>query len=338
MTEPIRIGIIGCGKIATVDHVPGYQSIKGVRIVSLLDVKERQVEALRKARDLNAKGYMDPEAFLASGLDAVSICTPNNLHCRQTIAALKAGLHVLCEKPMAASAADATRMIETARKAGRILQINQTFHYLPEYIKIVGLVARGAIGRPIHVRCIRSGGTTPDKGWSPGARWFVSKASDGGVILDIGVHMAEMMQWVGGDVAEIAACVDTRTPDIDVPDNASALMRFKNGATGVLELSWTTPVGAGHLEIYGTRGTLRVGFSAEHPIELIQPGPKGKPDRVSHPSPAGRVKHSQQRFIDAILGRSPSPTPGELGRRAVALCEAIARAGETGKFVAVKQF
>ena len=338
MSSPVRVGIIGCGKIATVEHAPRFNAIKGARLVSLLDVKPNAIAAIRKACNLDAEGYTDPNAFFASGLDAVVVCTPNNLHCSQTISALEAGLHVLCEKPMAPSAAMAAKMIVAAQKATRVLQINQTFHYLPTFVKIAGLVARGAIGHVLHVRCIRAGGTSPDQGWSPGAKWYVSKASNGGVILDIGVHMAEMMQWIAGDIAGVSACVDTRTKRIDVPDNAAVLMRFKNGATGTLHLSWTTPVGAGCLEIYGEKGTIRQDFSAKHPFELIQTGAKGKPDKISYPAPPANVKHSQQRFIDAIRGKSATPTPGEVGRKAVALCDAIAQAGSTGTFVAVKQF
>ncbi|HEO71179.1 MAG TPA: Gfo/Idh/MocA family oxidoreductase, partial [Candidatus Hydrogenedentes bacterium] len=126
MANHIRVGIIGCGKIAHVDHVPGYLLAKGAKVVSLFDVKPKQVEALRQAFHLDAESYQDFDAFLGSGIDAVSICTPNYLHYPQVMAALKAGLHVLCEKPMAATTAEASRMVHAARKAGNVLQINQT--------------------------------------------------------------------------------------------------------------------------------------------------------------------------------------------------------------------
>lgn len=338
MGRELRVGIIGCGKIAHVDHVPGFKSVKGVRIVSLLDIKRSQMDALREAHALDAEAYTDMKAFLASGLDAVTVCTPNNLHYPQTMAALKAGLHVLCEKPMAATTPETTRMIGAAKKARRVLHINHTFHFIDVYTTVADLMRRGAIGDPIHIRCIRAGGSTPDKGWSPGAKWFVSKKSQGGLILDIGVHMAEVMKWFVGDVAEVAARVSTRTPGIDVPDNVTALMRFRNGATGVLELSWTLPTGAGFLEIYGTKGALRLGFSAQHPIELITPAKGKRPAATSYPRVKSGVKRSQQCFVDAILGKAPSPTPGELGRHAIALCEAIAASGVSGRFVKVKQF
>ncbi|HEO71810.1 MAG TPA: Gfo/Idh/MocA family oxidoreductase, partial [Candidatus Hydrogenedentes bacterium] len=179
---------------------------------------------------------------------------------------------------------------------------------------------------------------SPDKGWSPGAKWFVSKAAQGGLVLDLGVHMADLLRWIAGDVAEIAAYVDTRAKRIDVPDNFSALLRFESGATGVLELSWTIPCGGMLIEVYGTKGTLRHGFAGDRPLELIQPaGNEGRP-RVSYPKPRSKAKNSQQCFLEAIRGKMASPTPGELGRDAVALCEAIAKSGETGRFVKVRRF
>ncbi|MBN2308478.1 MAG: Gfo/Idh/MocA family oxidoreductase [Candidatus Hydrogenedentes bacterium] len=335
MPKQIRVGIIGCGRIADVTHVPGYKSAKGVKIVSLMDIKKSQIAKLKELQGLDdVAEFTNLDKFLASGLDAVSICTPNSLHYGQTLAALKAGMHVMCEKPMAATLPETTRMIAAAKKAGKVLQINQSLHYLPLYQKIAELVAEGEIGTPMHVRCIRTGATTPDKGWSPGARWFVQKKFQGGLILDIGVHMADLMKWVVGEVDEVAAYVDTRTPRIDVPDNVCATMRFKNGATGVLELSWSTPCGASTFEVYGTKGTLRQGSSAARPLELSKAGA----NRVLYPKLRARVKNSHQCFADAIRGKGASPTPGELGRDAIALCDAIAKSGESGKFVKVAKF
>jgi predicted dehydrogenase len=334
MPKQLRVGIIGCGKIADVTHVPGYLSTKGVKIVSLLDIVGAKAKSLRDKFKLDADCYTKFDRFMESGLDAVSICTPNYLHYPQTMATLKAGLHVLCEKPMAATLPETTRMIAAAKKAGKVLQINQTLRYLDLYVTIADLVAKGTIGKPIHVRCIRAGGSTPDKGWSPGAKWFVQKKAQGGLILDIGVHMADLMKWVAGDITDVAAYVDTRTRTIDVPDNVSALMRFANGATGVLELSWTMPCGQGLFEVYGTKGTLRQGFSPDADIEIIRPNSK----RIARPKLKKNVKNSHQMFAAAIRGKSPSPTPGELGRDAIALCDAIAKSGASGRFVKVKHF
>jgi UDP-N-acetylglucosamine 3-dehydrogenase len=331
----IRVGILGCGKIAHIDHVPGYLRCKGAKVTALMDIKPSQMKALDKAFGLDAPHFTDLDAFLRSGLDAISICTPNYLHYPQTMKALKAGLNVLCEKPMAASFAEASRMVTASQRAGKVLQINQSLRYVALYQKIAETVAKGAIGEVIHIRCIRSGGCTPDVGWSPGATWFVSKKAQGGLILDIGVHMADLMRWITGEVSQVAAQVDTRKKGIDVPDNVTALMQFENGASGTLELSWTTPVGGNMLEVYGAKGTIRHTGGLGDPIELMKVDAKGQVT-TTHPKPKAKVKHSQACFLDAILGKAPSPTPGDLGRDAVAMCEAIGKSGATGRFVKVK--
>lgn len=336
MPKPVRVGIVGCGKIAEMDHVPGLKGAKGAKITALLDADPARMQALSKMFDLDAQMFTDWDAFVDSGIDAAVICTPNFLHVPQTVAALKAGLHVLCEKPMAPNTAAATKAVEAAKRAGKVLQINQTLRYWPLCQTIAKIVQEGQIGEPIHIRSFRCMPARPDVAWSPGASWFVSKAAHGGLVLDIGVHMADLMQWVGGPITEVGAHVDTRTAGIDVPDNVTALMRFANGATGVLTLSWTMPCGGNIFEVYGTEGTLRQGHSPEHPIELSRPGARG--NKVTYPKVPKNARNSQEAFIDAILGKASSPTPGELGRDAVALCEAVAKSGETGKFVKVKRF
>lgn len=338
MAGKISIGVIGCGKIAHVDHVPNLLNVKGVAITALYDVVNKKMALLDDAFGLGARRHDSLDALLEQKPDAVVVCTPNSLHYPQTMAALKAGCHVLCEKPMAATSPECSRMIAAAKRAGKVLHINQTLHYWPAYVTFAKLVADGAVGAVQHVRCLRFHGSSPDVGWSPGAKWFVSKAYAGGIVLDIGVHMADVLKWVAGPVAEISAFNDTRDKKIDVLDNARALLRFESGATGVLELSWTTPVGGGLLEVYGTKGTMRMGFAPDGQTELMTLSGKSPTPKVKYPKPLKNVPTSQQAFVNALQGKAASPTPGELGRDAVALCEAVMKSGATGRIVKVKRF
>ncbi|MDA1044703.1 MAG: Gfo/Idh/MocA family oxidoreductase [Verrucomicrobia bacterium] len=328
MSKDLRIGIVGCGKISTVEHGPALSRLPGVRLVAFCDLVESKRQHFRDTFAPDAALFDNFEDFLNAELDAVVIATPNYLHCPMALAALKTRRHVLCEKPMAGILADAKRIVSAARKARRIVHVNQSFHYLPTYATVADLVQKGRIGKPLHVRCIRAGGATPDVAWSPGATWFMSKEAQGGLIFDIGVHMADLMQWCAGPIDSITSILETRTENVDVPDHAVALFRFANGATGVLELSWTMPFGADLFEIYGTLGRIRIGFT-EKPIELItkENGAQTK----SYPENLSGIPSSHQSFVDAILGKHPTHTPAELGRDAVALCEAISKSGETGK-------
>ena len=338
MVDVIRVGIVGCGRIAEADHIPGYLEAGGYEITALCDMRpDRMAEVQAEFPELKDAACFEREVDLfSSGLvDAVSICTRNDCHYPQTLAACRSGLHVLCEKPMAGTLEQTTEMIEAARQAKVVLQINQSLRYSGQYQAVVNLVKAGAIGEPFHIRCIRAGNGTPNVGWSPGADWFVQKAHEGGLLVDIGIHMADLMRLIMGDADKVAGLVDTRLPDIDVPDNVNALFRYQNGGTGILELSWTLPGGAGFLEVYGTEGRIRMGFSEEG-IELWKDGEEEE-EATTYPEAAPQPS-SQEVFRDAILGKGVSLTPGEYGRRALALCLAIQESSETGAFVPVKHF
>lgn len=324
----LRVGIVGCGKIARVAHVPGFKGVPDVAIAALVDANAACAEQLRDDAAPAARVFTDYDAFLGSGLHAVSICTPNHLHASMAIKALQRGLHVLCEKPIAGTLADADAMIAAAGKAGRVLQINQTLRYLPLYATMAKLVREGAIGAPQHVRCIRAAAAPPNVGWSPGADWFVSRNAQGGLLLDIGIHMVDAIRWVAGDVITAFGDLQTRTPGIDVPDNVRALMRHAGGCTSSLEMSWTFPGGVSAFEVYGTTGKLTTAPGRQD-LELTTYD-NGKPV-VSAPPILSSVPDSYACFARAIRGEAPSPTPGELGRDALAICLAIAESSETGR-------
>lgn len=337
MTPIIRVGIIGCGRIARESHLPRFLALPGVKVAALYNRHRGKAEACRRDLAPDAATFSDLDRFFATGLDAVSICTPTALHYEQTMAALAQGCHVLCEKPMALDTTRAGRMVTAARKAGRILQINQSLRYHPVYIGVAALIAKGRVGQPLHIRCIRATAGNPSTpgGWAPGSTWFLSKKYGGGVLLDIGVHMADLLQWYGGRVVEVAGDVGVRTPGVTAPERAVAVFRFAGGATGVLELHWNMRSNANLLEIYGTEGALRLGYNPPW-IEWTPPaGRPGKTRRIA-PKPRERVPDSFACFLRAVRGRAPSPTPGELGYDALALCEAVERASRSGRFVKVK--
>jgi len=332
---PVRLGIAGCGRIAEVAHLLGLSRIKGVRIVALMDTDPAKVRRLRELAP-GARVFTDYDAFLDDGLDAVSICTPNHLHSPMAVKALHRGLHVLCEKPIAGTLEEASGMIAAAHDAGRILHINHSLRYHPHYATVAQLVHQGAIGTVQHVRCIRAGGSLPNESWSPGADWFVSRAAQGGLLLDIGIHMVDLMRWIAGEVRQVAGSLHRRSARIEVPDNVCALLQFEAGCTGSLELSWTFPVGAGLLEVYGSAGRIRLGAAdapQQTPVELVTL--RHGEETTTYPPLVTRIPDSYECFIRAVTGRSPSPTPGELGRDALAICLAIERSHQSGRFAEV---
>jgi predicted dehydrogenase len=323
MAKKVKVGIIGCGKIAQALHVPALLNLKGKAVVSgLYDPNQRKAKRLNKDHGLEAVVYRSLGDLLASDIDAVIVSSPNTTHFPISMQALESGMHLLVEKPMAVSLAEAKTMIREAGKRKRVLQVNQTLRFTPAYCKIKELIDAGTIGEVMHCRCLRAHAESPDKGWSKGAKWFVQKKFRGGLVMDIAVHMADFLAWCSGPVKTVYARNVTRAKGIDVPDNVTALLEFANGSDGVLELSWTTPVGGGYLEFYGTKGTLRMGFQGEV-IELLLPGKKS---RIVKPR---KVKNSHQCFIEAINGVAPSPVSGQVGLSALAICLAMETSGQS---------
>ncbi len=332
--ETIRIGIVGCGNIAK-GHAKAYHKIRGVRLRAFCDTRPENAEALRDEFAPKAEVFTDLDEMLRSGIDAVSICTPNALHYTQTMKALKAGAHVMCEKPIAGTTAEATKMIRAAEEAGRVLHVNQTMRYHGAYRQLHRLSRKDRLGEILHIRCLRGMAVDPDKQKAQGRGWFHSREHHGGIVLDLGVHMADVMTWIGGPVSRVAAFTDTRHEGTNATDHASALFRFETGATGVLELSWDMPVGGTILEIYGAGGRVRMDIAAKQ-IAHTRLTSRGESTRRYELKPSRR--DSFRAFIDAVRGVAPTDTPGELGRYALALCEAIEKSGETGRFVNVKTF
>ncbi|MCK5845312.1 MAG: Gfo/Idh/MocA family oxidoreductase, partial [Victivallales bacterium] len=292
-----------------------------VLTTALFDLSKPAAAALRKEFAPGALICDSVEDLLASEVDAVVISTPNHTHCELTLQALRAGKHVLVERPRASSLAEAGRMIAAAKRRGVVLQVNQTLRFTSAYIAIKDAMEKGKIGEPLHIRCIRAAASTPNKGWSPGADWFMSKESRGGIIMDIGVHMADALRWYFGTVSKLRSINQTKSKDYNVPDNSTTLFEFANGATGILELSWTTPTGAALLEVYGTKGCIRMGFGSAGP-EISKSGGGFKALKVP------KTRDSHKCFVDAILKDVPTPVPGEVGRGALACCVAMEQSSE----------
>ena len=326
MHKKVKIGFIGCGKITQVRHAPCFLKMaKKAKITGLYDLNPKTAQKLNKDLSLKASIYSSSRDLLASGIQGVVISTPNISHYSLSMQALKAGIHVLVEKPMAVNLKQADMMIETAHKKKLVLQVNQSFRFNPVHNKIKTLIDSGEIGEIVHVRCLRAGGNTPDKGWAPGSTWFVQKKFRGGLIMDLGVHMADLLGWLVGKAKSVYSINSIRIHSNNVPDNVTAILEFANRVTGVLELSWTIPCGGILLEIYGSKGAIRVGFNEKNKLELASKNKIYKAVKV------GKGKSYQSWFVDSINGVKGNPSLGEVGRHALAYCMAIEKSGRTGK-------
>jgi len=330
----LKVGIVGCGKIANCNHIPGYKSCKNVEIVALCDiVPEKMTKTIEDNKLENVTCFNSLDELLAAKMvDAVSICTPNDCHYPQTITCLKAGLNVLCDKPMAFNTDQCATMLKTAKEVGKVLHINHSWHYMGISNKMRKMIAEGKIGEFRSATCVFNCCNPPHIAWSPGADWFVQAKHEGSIIQDIAVHLGEMLQWIPStQVTEVASMTNTFFPGIDVVDNFAAIFRYENKATANLDLSWTAPADYFFMEFKGSEGAI---YLRNWAISYRKRG--AKKERAIK---ATDFKcNSQQNFIATILGKGEQLTSGVIGREAIAICNAITESGKTGNFAKVKKF
>ncbi len=272
------IGIIGCGKIAQVRHLPEYAAHPEAKIAGLYDIN--QARAAQLAETYGAAAYATVEELLANPeIDAVSICAANFAHAELTIQALEAGKHVLCEKPMAVTLAECEAMVAAAEKAGKFLMIGQNQRLAKAHAKARELVASGAIGRVLTFRTIFGHGGPETWSVDPGKNtWFFDKTKAAmGAMADLGIHKTDMIQYVlGTKVAKTQAVLttlDKRGADgalIGVDDNAICIYQMENGAIGTMTASWTYYAAEDNTTvIYGTKGELRLYDDPKYSVQQI---------------------------------------------------------------------
>lgn len=271
----IRIGIIGCGKIAQVRHIPEYAENPDAELVAFFSPNRTRAE--EQAAKYGGKVYDTAEALLADqSIDAVSICAANYAHAELTIKALEAGKHVLCEKPMATNLADCEAMVACAKKNGKFLMVGHNQRLAKAHSTAKQLIDEGLIGTIISFRTAFGHGGPETWSISPGKDvWFFDKKRAAmGVMADLGVHKTDLIQYLTGQrvIRTTARLVtlDKRGEDgqlIGVDDNAVCIYELSGGVFGTMTASWTY-YGAedNSTVLYGTKGIMRIYDDPAHSI------------------------------------------------------------------------
>ena len=269
----VNIGIIGCGKIAQVRHLPEYATNPNARLVGYYD-KNRE-RAVQMAEKYGGKVYgsyyemlNDPE------IDAVSVCVENRNHAEITNAALYSGKHVLVEKPMAVTLAECESMVAAAELNGKHLMVGHNMRFDPVHRRAKELLEAGVIGDIITFRTTI--GNAGPEGWSPDRdAWFFDKDKAAmGALSDLGIHKLDLLQYLTGQtVIETTAKVMTLNKRDDnghligVDDNALCILRMNGGAVGTMAASWTVyGKECNSTCIYGTKGIMLIYSDPGAPI------------------------------------------------------------------------
>lgn len=273
----VRIGVIGCGKIAQVRHIPEYEANPDARVVALFDANAERARALAAEHGCRACATLE-ELLAAGDVDAVSVCTSNATHAQAAIAALRAGKDVLCEKPMAVTIEECEAMVAAARETGRTLMIDQNQRLAKAHVRAKELLDAGRIGRVLTFRTTFGHGGPETWSVDPGTgSWFFDpKRAAMGAMADLGVHKTDLVQWLIGQTVVSATArvttLDKRDPAgnlVGVDDNALVIYEMSGGAVGTMTASWTYYGPEDNSTVlYGTEGVMRVYDDPAHSIVI----------------------------------------------------------------------
>jgi predicted dehydrogenase len=346
----LRVGVIGTGTIAFSAHLPAIRKLRDtLELVAVADVRVENAE--RAAREFGAEAhYGDYHDLLARGdLDFVDICTPEFLHAEQTEAAAAAGLHVVCEKPMASSVTEADRMIRACEAAGVHLLVAHSRRFTGRYREVRAAIDRGEIGDVRYVRenerrprAMYSGLGLGTGYWTPqeGRPWLTMARYSRGAALTNAVHETDLARWfTGQEPASIYAEARITETGAEVPDMLTYTITFTNGAIGAAEIVNQLPPGYPYfhmLEVAGTGGIIRATDPRQSPLTIADE--RGLRQPVNFPT----LLHVDQAYVEELAAfartiRHGEPlliTPRE-ARGAVELSVAAVLSSERGAPVAL---
>lgn len=346
----LRIGIVGCGKIAG-NHARALQQVPGVEVVGCSDLDLERSQQFAKAHGI-ANTVRTVDELIALGLDACTVCTPHPVHEEVVLAAAAAGIHVLCEKPIAVDVEAADRMIEAADRAGITFGVLFQRRFWPAARRIKAAIDDGTLGVPTlgqaSVILHRPSEYYSADAWR--GRW---DTDGGGVLMTQAVHQIDMLQWFMGEATQVSGFIRTHThgDHIETEDSASAVVAFASGGTATI----TATTGANHN--LGNRVTVIGGTGAIASVLEFPEGREGVneiwtvPGELTLGTPYSPDVHANldvtdvnagltdfhtlqvQDFADAILtGRAPAVT-GRDARASLAIVVGIYESSRTGRVV-----
>jgi predicted dehydrogenase len=341
--QPIGFALVGAGMVARY-HANAIAQTPGARLVAVC-----RADAARAAETEAQFGVPYETSYHAllarPDVDVVCVCTPSGLHAEQTVAAARAGKHVLVEKPLALTLAEADTMIRACRQADVLLGVALQRRTDPTFAAAQTAISAGALGRlvlgSVTVPYFRTQDYYESAAWR--GTW---KLDGGGALMNQGIHLLDLLLWYLGDVADVQAQMTTLAHTIEVEDCLSATLRFKNGTLGSVVATTAAAPGYPHrVEVYGTRGGMQLEGeqitrweSESMPrVDGMHVSAPGKVTAGAGSSPGGVGQEGHRRliadFVAAIRDKRQPVASGEEGRRSLALALAIYEAARTGNRV-----
>lgn len=253
-SHKVRFGMVGAGGIAQA-YAQAFRDSDQAQLVAIADVRTAAADAI--AQTCDATAYASHIDMIAGeDLDAVVVCTPPVTHPDICIELTRAGLHVLCEKPLAITSTEARRMFDAAARNNVKLTMATKFRYASDVIRAKALVSSGILGEIILFENVFTGRVDMSQRWNA-----KPEISGGGVLIDNGTHSVDIMRYFLGPLAELQVVEGRRIQNLPVEDTVRMFVKTVDGVMGSIDLSWSmNKEQPAYISIYGSQGTVLVGW------------------------------------------------------------------------------
>ncbi|MDQ2890183.1 MAG: Gfo/Idh/MocA family oxidoreductase [Gemmatimonadota bacterium] len=340
VSETLRVAVVGCGRIST-NHFDAIARLDDLRLVGVADIIPERAEAAGER--YGAPAYGSLEAMLSGvGCDVVTVATPSGLHPQHGITAASGGKHVVSEKPMAISLAGADSLIAACAEHGVKLFVVKQNRLNPAIQLVKRAVEKGRFGRIHSANCTVRWARPQD--YYDQAPWRGTWAMDGGAFMNQASHYVDLIQWLAGPVESVIAMTATQARAIEAEDSGAAVLRFRNGAIGVLDVTMLTyPKNLeGSVTILGDRGSVKIGGTAVNRVETWLFEDYDDDDKLieaaatTPPNVYGFGHEGYYRNVVRVLrGEGFPDTDGAEGRKSLEIILAIYESAHTGRVAEV---
>jgi UDP-N-acetyl-2-amino-2-deoxyglucuronate dehydrogenase len=338
--NPLRIALVGCGRISR-NHFEAIARVDGLELVSVADKDVARATAVGAAQNVPSFGSLE-EMLAAVPSDLVVVCTPSGLHPQHGIIAAKAGRHVLTEKPMAISLEAADQLVHACDEAGVHLFVVKQNRLNPPIQLLKRAVDKGRFGR-LYMANVTVRWTRPQE-YYDAEKWRGTWEFDGGALMNQASHYVDLMQWLVGPVESVMAKTATQARRIEAEDSGVAVLKFRSGALGVLEVSVLTyPKNLeGSITLLGEKGSVKIGGTAVNKVETWQFADYDDDDKLvelSNTAPPSVYGFGHQPYYQNVLsvlrGQAEPETDGRAGRKSLELILGIYESAKTGREVPI---
>lgn len=343
----LKIGVLGTGGIATERHIPAFKHVEEAEITAVMDVNEER--AREAAEKFGVKHVCTNLDDMLGKIDALLITTPNKFHAPAAVQALNAGIHVMCEKPMALNTKECEEMVEAAEKSGKTLLIAYHYRFMKEARAAKRIIDSGEIGRPLVIR-IKAMRRRKVPGWGV----FTNRdLQGGGALIDYGCHLLDLAMWLTGsskpyevsgttfnhlsmqkDMVNQWGTINPAT--FEVEDHASAFIRLENGAVVMLETSWAAniPEDEETISISGTEGGIEV-----FPLRLnkSQHGVLSNSNIAWIPEEKPFAILQAEHFVSCCFGESSPLTSPHESMYVSSIIDSVYESAKIGRSVQIKR-